>query len=179
MRICDSMLDTIGNTPLVRAPRFCAGLAADLVFKLESFNPMSSVKDRPAREMIVARGAQVVLTSGDRGMRGAIERARPIRDANPGSWIAGQFTDPANVAAHRKTAGPEIWRDTGGAVDVCVTGVGTGGTLTGAESFLKEKKPELYIGAVEPARALWRRPPAPTASRASVPGSSRRSSMST
>ncbi len=207
MRIHDNILETIGGTPLVRAPRFSAGLDADLVFKLESFNPMSSVKDRPAREILTqalasgrlrpgglvveptsgntgiglalvcaalglrlmvtmpetmsrerrqilaALGARVVLTPGDRGMRGAIERAEELAKEHPDAILAGQFTNRANVQAHRKTTGPEIWDDTDGAVDMLVAGVGTGGTLTGAGGFLKERKPELRIVAVEPARS--------------------------
>jgi cysteine synthase len=204
-RIYDSILETIGNTPLVRAPRFGVGLRADVVFKLESFNPMSSVKDRPARRMIedalaqgtltpgmtvieptsgntgiglalvcaakgfkliltmpetmsierrkilAALGAEVVLTPGTLGMKGAITRANELREETGNVFIPGQFTNRANVEAHRATTAPEIWNDTDGAVDICVAGVGTGGTLSGVGAYLKEKKPGVKVVAVEPA----------------------------
>ncbi len=204
-RIYDSILETIGRTPLVRAPRFAAGTEADLIFKLESFNPMSSVKDRAAlamiedaiekglvhegstileptsgntgiglalacavkgirlviimpetmsierRKIIRALGAELVLTDGSLGMKGALAKAEELREATPGALIAGQFVNPANPAIHRRTTGPEIWHDTDGAVDVFVAGVGTGGTISGVGPYLKEKKPEVKIVAVEPA----------------------------
>jgi len=204
-RIYDSILDTIGNTPLVRAPRFAAGLEADLAFKLESFNPMSSVKDRPARQMIedalaagalkpgmtvveptsgntgiglaficaakgfrliitmpetmsierrkilAALGAEVVLTEGPLGMKGAITRANELREELGNVFIPSQFTNRSNVEAHRRTTAREIWTDTDGALDIFVAGVGTGGTLTGAGGFLKEQNPQLQVVAVEPA----------------------------
>ncbi len=203
-RIYDSILETIGRTPLVRAPRFAAGAEADLIFKLESFNPMSSVKDRAAlamiedaiekglihegstvieptsgntgiglalacavkgirlviimpetmsierRKIIRALGAELVLTDGSLGMKGALAKAEELREATPGALIAGQFVNPANPAVHRRTTGPEIWHDTDGAVDVFVAGVGTGGTISGVGPYLKEMKPEVKIVAVEP-----------------------------
>jgi cysteine synthase A len=206
-RIHDSILDTIGHTPLVRAPRFARGLEADLVFKLESFNPMSSIKDRPARAMIddamakghirptttiieptsgntgialalvcaarglrlivtmpdtmsverrrimEALGARVMLTEGSQGMRGAIAKADTLREKIGDAFIPGQFVNQANPDVHRRTTGPEIWQDTAGEIDILVAGVGTGGTLTGAGRYLKEKKPSVKVVAVEPARS--------------------------
>jgi len=203
-RIHDTILETIGRTPLVRAPRFSAGLGADLIFKLESFNPMSSVKDRPARQMVEAAlsagrirpdtviveptsgntgiglalvcavkglrlivtmpetmsaerrgilkalGAEIVLTEGAQGMRGAIARAEAIRAEIGNAVTLGQFTNPANVEAHRRTTAIEIWDDTDGAVDVFVAGVGTGGTISGVGQVLKARKPAVRIVAVEP-----------------------------
>ncbi len=204
MRIFDSILDTIGNTPLVRAPRFSEGLKNDLVFKLESFNPMSSVKDRIAnamianaiekghiregttvveptsgntgialalacaarglrlivtmpdtmsmerRKILAALGAEVVLTEGAQGMKGAITKADELREEIADAYMPSQFTNLANPEVHRRTTGPEIWNDTGGAVDFFVAGVGTGGTVTGAGAYLKEKKTSLKVAAVEP-----------------------------
>ena len=189
-RIFDTILETIGHTPLVRAPRFSAGLPGEIVFKLESFNPMSSVKDRPARAMIEAAiaqgliqddtvvieptsgntgiglalvcavkglrlvitmpetmsierrkimqalGAEVILTEGRLGMRGAIERAEALRAEIGHAIIPSQFTNRANVQAHRETTGPEICEDTDGQIVVFVAGVGTGGTITGAGGYL-------------------------------------------
>ena len=203
-RIHETILDTIGGTPLVRAPRFAEGLKADLIFKLESFNPMGSVKDRPAlamieeavekgrikkgatvieatsgntgiglalvcavkgirlivtmpetmsierRRILEALGAKVVLTAGDKGMRGAVERAEQLRDEIPNAIIAGQFVNLANPEIHRRTTAREIWADSDGAVDIFVAGVGTGGTITGVGRFLKEKKPGVRVVAVEP-----------------------------
>jgi len=204
-RIHETILETIGRTPLVRAPRFSAETRAELVFKLESFNPMASVKDRIAHAMIRdaldrgrlrpggtvieptsgntgiglalvcaveglrlivtmpetmsverrailrAYGAELVLTDGARGMAGAIEKAEELREATPGALIMGQFSNPANVAIHRRTTAREIWDDTDGELDIFVAGVGTGGTLTGVGAFLKEKKPGIKVVAVEPA----------------------------
>lgn len=103
------------------------------------------------RALMTAYGAELVLTDGARGMAGAIARARELAAAIPGSIIAGQFENPANPAAHYASTGPEIYEDTDGAVDIFVAGVGTGGTLTGAGRYLKEKKPSVRIVAVEPA----------------------------
>ncbi len=203
--IHETILDTIGHTPLVRAPRFSAGLRAQVIFKLESFNPMSSVKDRPARRMIedalergaihptttiveptsgntgiglalvcavkglrlvvtmpetmsverrkilAALGAEIVLTEGAKGMRGAIEKAEELRRAIGDAFTPGQFSNPANVDAHRQTTAIEVWDDTDGAVDIFVAGVGTGGTITGVGAVLKERKPSVKVIAVEPA----------------------------
>ncbi|MGN0370278.1 MAG: cysteine synthase A [Butyrivibrio sp.] len=103
------------------------------------------------RNIIKAYGAEIVLTDGSKGMKGAIEKANELHDSIPGSIIAGQFVNPANPKAHRRTTGPEIWEDTDGAVDIFVSGVGTGGTVTGVGEFLKSKKPEVKAVAVEPA----------------------------
>jgi cysteine synthase A len=204
-RIYDSIIDTIGNTPLVKIPRVNKGLGATILVKLESFNPGGSVKDRIGRSMIEAAerdgrlrpdtviveptsgntgiglafvaaakgypviltmpetmtierrsllkayGAQLVLTPGADGMKGAIAKAKEIRDSNPGKyWMPGQFENPANPEAHRKTTAEEIWRDTDGNVDVFIAGVGTGGTITGVGQILKERKPGVTIITVEP-----------------------------
>ena len=103
------------------------------------------------RMLMTAYGAELVLTEGAKGMQGAIEKAKQLQEEISGSFIPGQFDNPANPAAHKATTGPEIWQDTDGAVDIFVAGVGTGGTLTGTGSFLKEKNPNIQIIAVEPA----------------------------
>lgn len=103
------------------------------------------------RRLIAAYGAQVVLTDGSLGMKGAIAKAQELAQQIPGSFIPGQFDNPANPAAHRATTGPEIWRDAEGHVDVFVAGVGTGGTITGAGGYLKQQNPALHVVAVEPA----------------------------
>ena len=103
------------------------------------------------RQLIAAYGAQVVLTPGAQGMKGAVERAGQLAQEIPGSFLPGQFGNPANPQVHRDTTGPEIWRDTDGQVDVLVAGVGTGGTVTGAGGYLKEHNPALHVAAVEPA----------------------------
>lgn len=206
-RIYDSIIDTIGRTPLVRAPnvsRAVGATDADVVFKLESFNPMSSVKDRIGYSMILdaiergvikegttvieptsgntgiglafvaaakripliltmpetmsierrkilkALGAKLVLTEGPKGMKGAIAKAEEIQRETPGSIIIGQFVNPANPEIHRRTTAVEIWDDTDGKVDIFITGVGTGGTITGCGEVLKAKKPSVWTVAVEP-----------------------------
>ncbi|MFA6689627.1 MAG: cysteine synthase A [Sphaerochaetaceae bacterium] len=103
------------------------------------------------RQLMKAYGAELVLTDGTKGMKGAIEKAEELAKEIPDSFIPGQFDNPANPAIHMKTTGPEIWNDTDGHVDYLVSGVGTGGTLTGTGKFLKEKKPEIKVIAVEPA----------------------------
>ena len=206
-KVYDSILDLVGKTPLVELKRIeeKEGLQANLIAKVESFNPAGSVKDRIAKAMIEdaeakgllkegsviieptsgntgiglaaaatvkgyrmiltmpetmsverrnivkAYGAEVVLTDGTKGMKGAIEKADELAKEIPNSFIAGQFVNPANPATHKKTTGPEIWEDTDGEVDIFVAGVGTGGTITGTGEYLKEKKPEVKIVAVEPA----------------------------
>ena len=100
--------------------------------------------------LVGAYGAELVLTEGDKGMAGAIARAEELAREIPGSFLPGQFDNPANSAAHRSSTGPEIWEDTGGAVDIFVAGVGTGGTITGVGQYLKERNPAVRIAAVEP-----------------------------
>ncbi len=102
------------------------------------------------RNILKAYGAEIVLTEGTKGMKGAIEKAQELAGEIPGAFLAGQFDNPANPAAHRATTGPEIWNDTDGKIDIFVAGVGTGGTLTGTGEYLKEKNPEIKIVAVEP-----------------------------
>jgi cysteine synthase A len=206
-RTYDSILETIGHTPLVRLNRIAAdaGALATIYAKLEFFNPLSSVKDRIALSMVEAAerdgtikpgtvlveptsgntgialafvcaakgykliltmpesmslerrkmlkflGAQLELTPASKGMRGAIEKAEEIVAGNPNAMMLQQFNNPANPAAHIATTALEIWDDTAGAVDVFITGVGTGGTITGVGKILKEKKPGIKIIAVEPA----------------------------
>jgi cysteine synthase A len=205
-RVYDSILDTIGATPLVRLSRLAVadGIKADLLGKCEFFNPLSSVKDRiglamieaaekagritrntvlveptsgntgialafvcaakgyrliltmpesmsiERRKMLSFLGAEIELTPAARGMHGAIQRAEEIVRTFPDALVLQQFDNPANPDIHRHTTAEEIWRDTGGAVDVVVSAVGTGGTLTGVGSVLKERKPSVRMVAVEP-----------------------------
>ena len=205
--IKNSFLDLVGQTPLVRLNNLIKkeGLEADVLAKLEYFNPAGSVKDRIAKEMIQdalekglinenttlieptsgntgiglsavatalnlkiiitmpetmsverrnlmkAYGAELVLTPGGEGMKGAIAKAKELASQIENSFIPGQFENPANPTAHYKTTGPEIYEQTEGKVDIFVAGVGTGGTISGIGKYLKEKNPEVKVVAVEPA----------------------------
>ncbi len=205
-RIYDSILDTVGNTPLVRLSKLEAetGCRAHLLGKCEFFNPLSSVKDRiglamvlaaeeegriapgatlveptsgntgialafvcaargyrliltmpesmsiERRKMLALLGAEIVLTPAPKGMPGAVGAAEEVVASTPGAIMLQQFSNPANPAIHRKTTAEEIWRDTGGNVDVLISGVGTGGTLTGCAEVLKARRPSLHVVAVEP-----------------------------
>jgi cysteine synthase len=205
MGIATNVLSLIGNTPLVRLNRITQGVDAEVLVKMESFNPCSSVKDRITLAMIQAAeqsgdlkpggvvveptsgntgiglamvcavkgyrliltmpetmsmerrqilsvlGAEVILTPGTDGMRGAVRRAEDLAKEMPGAFIPQQFNNPANPEVHRHTTAEEIWRDTDGKVDVVIAGVGTGGTLTGIGQFMKERNPHIKMIAVEPA----------------------------
>lgn len=206
-KIYNSILDLVGHTPLLKLNKFMSSrkLEAEIIAKLEYFNPAGSVKDRVALEMIEdaeksgrltrdsviieptsgntgvglamvaasrgyriiitmpdtmsierrnflkAFGAELKLTPGALGMKGAIDAAEELAKSIPNSFIPGQFVNPANAAAHRKTTGPEIWEDLDGKVDIVVAGVGTGGTLSGVGEYLKSKNPAIRVVAVEPA----------------------------
>ncbi|MCW8835464.1 MAG: cysteine synthase A [Rhodospirillales bacterium] len=205
-KIYDSIIDTIGATPLVRLSRLTeeTGCKAQLLAKCEFFNPLASVKDRiglamveaaekegrikpgdvlveptsgntgialafvcaakgyrliltmpdsmsvERRKMLALLGADLVLTPANRGMKGAVERAEELTKELPNAIMLQQFENPANPAAHKTTTAEEIWKDTGGAVDVIISGVGTGGTLTGIAQALKPRKKDLKMVAVEP-----------------------------
>jgi cysteine synthase len=205
-RVYDSITDTIGDTPIVRLNRLPKerGVEADILAKLEFFNPIASVKDRigvsmidalerggrlgpggtlieptsgntgialafvaaargyrliltmpetmsiERRKMLALLGAELVLTPGPQGMRGAISKAEELNREIPGSVIPQQFAHPANPEIHRRTTAEEIWNDTRGGIDVLVAGIGTGGTVTGVGQVLKPRKPSLRIIAVEP-----------------------------
>ena len=207
MSIHQNITELVGGTPLLNLTKFTAknGINAEIVAKIEYFNPSGSVKDRAAlaiiedaekkgiisegatiieptsgntgigiamiavakgykavltmpetmsverRNILKAYGAQLELTEGALGMKGAIERAKKLAEEIPNSIILGQFNNPANPEVHYHTTGPEIWNDTDGKVDIVVAGIGTGGTITGVGKFLKEKNPNVKVVAVEPA----------------------------
>ncbi len=205
MKTYDSVIETIGRTHLVKLGRLFAGTGAEVCLKMESHNPMGSVKDRigvamiddaekrgvlkkdtviieptsgntgialafvaaarkyrliltmpesmslERRAMLKALGAELVLTPAEKGMRGAIEKANELVQQTPGAWMPQQFENPANPAIHEATTGPEIWEDSGHNIDAIVSGVGTGGTITGVTRFIRKKNPDFKTFAVEPA----------------------------
>ncbi|HEY5493850.1 MAG TPA: cysteine synthase A [Candidatus Anoxymicrobiaceae bacterium] len=204
-RIYDDISGTIGNTPLVKLKRISEGAVAEVYGKLESFNPLSSVKDRVAvamiddaeqqgligpgstiieptsgntgiglafvcaargyrliitmpdtmsverQQMLAFMGAEVLLTPGKDGMRGSMQKAEEMLQAIENSYMPQQFKNPANPRIHRETTARELWEDSDGKVDIVVSGVGTGGTITGCGEVLKNLKPEVRMIAVEPA----------------------------
>src|SRR6201992_542337 len=205
MSIAEDITQLIGGTPLVRLHRGAEGAVADVVAKLESFNPANSVKDRlgvalidaaedaglikpdtiileptsgntgialavvaaargyrivltmpetmsiERRKLLRALGAELILTPGPEGMPGAIAKAEELAKTDQRYFVPQQFENPANPAIHRKTTAEEVWRDTDGKIDFFVSGVGTGGTITGVAQVIKERKPSVQFVAVEPA----------------------------
>lgn len=204
MAVYDNILETIGGTPLVRLNRLTEGLGAEVLVKVESFNPANSVKDRIAKAIVDtavesgelkpggtiveatsgntgiglalvgaaqgykviltmpetmsnerkvllrAYGAEIILTPGAAGMKGAVEKANEIIAETPNAILASQFANEANPKIHEATTGPEIWEDAEGKVDAFVAGVGTGGTVTGVGRYLRSQNPDTYLVAVEP-----------------------------
>jgi cysteine synthase A len=191
MPIYNSILETIGRTPLIKLNRVTDGAEATILLKAEFFNPLGSVKDRIGLAMIEAGekagritgialafvaaakgykliltmpesmslerrtllallGAKLVLTPAAEGMKGAIARAKALAEETPNSYIPQQFENPANPEIHRQTTAEEIWKDTDGKIDVLVSAVGTGGTITGVAEVIKQRRPEMKAIAVEP-----------------------------
>jgi cysteine synthase len=203
-KIYADITKTVGNTPLVKLNRIAEGLKATVLVKVESFNPLSSVKDRlgvaliedaerkgllnknttiieptsgntgialafvaaakgykliltmpetmsiERRQLLKILGAELVLTEGAKGMKGAVEKAEELARSTPNSFLPQQFNNPANPEIHRKTTAEEIWNDTDGKIDILVAGVGTGGTITGVSEVIKKRKPGFKAIAVEP-----------------------------
>jgi len=204
MKIADNITQLVGNTPLVKLNKISKGLGANIIAKLEFFNPCSSVKDRiglamieqaekdglinkdtviveptsgntgiglsfvcaqrgykiiltmpesmsvERRKLLSLFGAEIVLTPADKGMKGAVDEAQKIATKNKNSFIPQQFKNLANPKVHRETTAEEIWRDTEGSVDILVSGIGTGGTITGIAEAIKKRRPSLKVIAVEP-----------------------------
>jgi len=204
LRIADEITKLIGNTPLVKLNKITQGAYATIVAKLESFNPLSSIKDRigiamiedgenkgfikkdttiveptsgntgvalafvcaakgyrliltmpdtmsvERKQLLSLLGAEIILTPGQKGMIGAVKKAEEILKNTPNSFMPQQFKNPANPKTHRETTAEEIWRDTDGKIDILVSGVGTGGTITGIAEVIKKRKPEFKAIAVEP-----------------------------
>jgi len=205
MKIANNIIELIGNTPLVRLNKINKDCYADIVLKLEFFNPLGSVKDRigfsmidaaekakkidkdktiileptsgntgialayvcaikgyklvltmpetmsiERRTLLKALGAELILTPGSEGMKGALNKAVELAQSNENYFIPQQFENPANVEIHRKTTAEEIWKDTDGKIDILISGVGTGGTITGVSEVLKKRKPTFKTIAVEP-----------------------------